>query len=66
MSTTGTPVGRSPVFHCPYCGEEDLRPSEEHSTGYRCSACARVFSVTLHGIDRHPRPPGPGPERGES
>ena len=58
MSGTGASVGRSPVFHCPYCGEEDLRPSEEHTTAWRCSACARVFSVTLHRIERPARPAG--------
>ncbi|MVA76743.1 Insertion element protein [Auraticoccus sp. F435] len=50
----GAPAPRSPVFHCPYCGEEDLRPSEEHPAGWRCSSCARVFSVQLHQIDRLP------------
>lgn len=53
MSTT--PAPRSPVFHCPYCGEEDLFPSEEPASAWRCASCARVFSVTLHAIDRDER-----------
>lgn len=41
---------RSEVFYCPFCGEEDLRPVEAPSDGYRCEACRRVFSVTVHGL----------------
>ena len=44
-------AGRSrqlPVFHCPYCGDEDLTPYEDEKTsGWRCSACLRAFSVRL-------------------
>ena len=37
-----------PVFHCPYCGDEDLTPYEgETADGWRCSACLRAFSVRL-------------------
>ncbi|SFP83594.1 hypothetical protein SAMN05660464_4383 [Geodermatophilus dictyosporus] len=42
-----SPAGRQrplPVFHCPYCGDEDLTPYEE---GWRCGACLRAFSVRL-------------------
>ena len=35
-----------PVFHCPYCGEEDLVPEEE---GWHCTACLRTFTVQLTG-----------------
>ena len=39
-----------PVFHCPYCGDEDLTPYEgESADGWRCSACLRAFSVRLIG-----------------
>ncbi len=39
-----------PVFHCPYCGDEDLTPYEDDATsGWRCSACLRAFSVRLIG-----------------
>jgi transposase-like protein len=37
-----------PVFHCPYCGDEELTPYEgESASGWRCSACLRAFSVRL-------------------
>lgn len=39
---------RATPFHCPYCGEEDLRPDE--AEGWLCVACRRVFSVTFIGI----------------
>ncbi len=35
-----------PVFHCPYCGEEDLVPEDE---GWHCTACLRTFTVQLTG-----------------
>ncbi len=38
---------RAVPFYCPYCGEEDLRPSEEPSGGWRCADCQRVFIVRL-------------------
>ena len=47
----GTGRGRQlPVFHCPYCGDEDLTPyGDEQASGWRCSACLRAFSVRLIG-----------------
>ena len=37
-----------PVFHCPYCGDEELTPYEGGSAdGWRCGACLRAFSVRL-------------------
>ena len=44
-------------FHCPYCGEEDLRPHEAedgsspHGT-WECRACQRAFSVRFLGLLR--------------
>lgn len=40
--------GRAVPFHCPYCGEEDLRPEE--GGGWLCIHCRRVFTVTLNGL----------------
>ena len=34
-----------PVFHCPYCGDEDLTPYE--TGGWLCRSCLRAFRVTL-------------------
>jgi transposase-like protein len=37
-----------PVFHCPYCGDEELTPYEgESADGWRCAACLRAFTVRL-------------------
>ena len=40
-----------PVQYCPYCGEQDLRPREEHAevelTGaWECADCRSTFVVT--------------------
>jgi transposase-like protein len=36
------------VFHCPYCGDEELTPYEgESASGWRCGACLRAFTVRL-------------------
>lgn len=40
----GRPV---PVYHCPFCAEEDLRPAEEAADAWTCLACARTFTVRL-------------------
>jgi predicted RNA-binding Zn-ribbon protein involved in translation (DUF1610 family) len=59
MSTDREPVGgcetpppvsgRATPFHCPYCGDEDLRPEEEG--GWLCGSCRRVFTVRLRGMN---------------
>ena len=37
-----------PVFHCPYCGDEERTPYEGDSAdGWRCGAGLRAFSVRL-------------------
>ena len=49
---SGPAAGRQrqlPVFHCPYCGEEDLVPHGEDPDGWRCGACLRSFTVHLTG-----------------
>ncbi|MBB3676429.1 hypothetical protein [Modestobacter versicolor] len=42
-----------PVFHCPYCGEEDLTPHGEDPDGWHCGACLRAFAVRLIGTGVH-------------
>ena len=37
--------GRGIPFHCPYCGDENLRPSEEGHGAWECHACLRAFSL---------------------
>jgi ribosomal protein L37AE/L43A len=36
-----------PVFHCPYCGDEELTPYEEQPGAWLCNACLRAFTVRL-------------------
>ena len=35
-------------FSCPYCGEQDLRPSA--TTGWHCRVCDRRFELTFLGL----------------
>ena len=39
--------GSCRVFHCPYCGDEELTPHGESADGWRCGACLRAFTVRL-------------------
>jgi ribosomal protein L37AE/L43A len=41
----------APIYYCPFCAEEDLRPVEEPRGGWECRACARVFTVELARLD---------------
>ncbi|WP_399084265.1 hypothetical protein ACGH2B_04195 [Streptomyces sp. BBFR2] len=46
---------RAAPFHCPYCGDEDLRPGEapsERGTGaaWECRACNRAFRLKFLGL----------------
>lgn len=42
---------RAVPFHCPYCGDEDLRPSEAGSGGaWECGTCNRAFRLTFLGL----------------
>lgn len=44
-------MSATPIYHCPFCAEEDLRPVEEPRGAWVCVSCVRVFSVTLHRTD---------------
>ncbi|GAA2057950.1 MULTISPECIES: hypothetical protein [Streptomyces] len=52
---------RAAPHYCPYCGDEDLRPSEEGHGTWECAACNRAFRLNFLGLLasglRH-RPPG--------
>ena len=64
-------------FHCPYCGDEDLRPHEPFETprssapqepgdrgGWECRSCMRAFSLKLIGMLRPAaEPPDGGGQR---
>ncbi|MEU6097222.1 hypothetical protein [Streptomyces sp. NPDC047079] len=53
---------RAAPFYCPYCGDEDLRPSEQgrgstRSSGaesggsaWECRACNRAFQLKFLGL----------------
>ncbi|CAM2824293.1 Insertion element protein [Saccharomonospora xinjiangensis] len=42
---------RATPFHCPYCGEEELRPENgTDGTAWLCEACRRVFAVRFVGL----------------
>jgi transposase-like protein len=51
---------RSTPFHCPYCGDEDLRPhvpADESGSGHgawECRSCLRAFKLSMLGLI--PRP----------
>ena len=46
--------GRAVPFHCPYCGDENLRPSVEGHGTWECHSCLRAFSLKLLGLLPHP------------
>ncbi|MFJ9852683.1 hypothetical protein [Streptomyces sp. NPDC101150] len=46
---------RAAPFCCPYCGDEDLRPSEEGSVrgegaAWECRSCSRAFRLKFLGL----------------
>lgn len=41
---------RAAPFYCPYCGDEDLRPSEDGHGVWECRACTRVFKLSFVGL----------------
>jgi transposase-like protein len=49
---------RAVPFHCPYCGDENLRPHEDRQDGasrhgdWECRACLRAFSLKMLGLLR--------------
>jgi hypothetical protein len=42
-----------PVFHCPYCGDEELTPYDEQPGAWHCAACLRAFTVDLIATGVH-------------
>jgi transposase-like protein len=49
---------RAVPFHCPFCGDEDLRPHEaEDGPGHgqwECRSCLRAFSLRMLGMIARP------------
>jgi hypothetical protein len=42
--------GRAVPFHCPYCGDEDLRPHGAKHGDWECRSCQRAFTLGFIGI----------------
>ncbi len=50
-------TARAVPFHCPYCGDQDLRPHEAPDGAsahgeWECRSCLRAFSLKLLGLLR--------------
>jgi transposase-like protein len=43
---------RAQAIHCPYCGEEDLRPHDAAHGSWECRSCLRAFSLKMLGMIR--------------
>ena len=46
---------RAVPFYCPFCGEQDIRPSDAGAEAgggapWRCESCDRVFALALVAI----------------
>ncbi|MEU7178188.1 hypothetical protein ACWIG3_15900 [Streptomyces celluloflavus] len=60
---------RAAPFHCPYCGDEDLRPSVEGSVrgegaAWECRACSRAFRLKFLGLLSRGQAAGTSPSDG--
>lgn len=51
---------RAVPFHCPYCGDEDLRPHESGHGAWECHSCLRAFKLNMIGQLRRPAEVGGG------
>ena len=53
-TTAGDASARMVPFQCPYCGDEDLRPTEggtkESGAAWECRSCARAFALKFLGL----------------
>lgn len=47
----------TPIYHCPFCAEQDLRPVADPEGAWVCGDCVRTFSVLLHRTDREDTSP---------
>jgi ribosomal protein L37AE/L43A len=54
MTTTTTPRAAE-IYHCPFCGDVDLRPHSAEAGEWECRSCLRAFTVTLLGMIQPPR-----------
>ena len=54
---------RMSPFHCPYCGDVDLRPHEAGHGTWECHACLRAFSLKFLGLLRPSATRATAPDR---
>ncbi|MBA2388682.1 MAG: Insertion element protein [Geodermatophilaceae bacterium] len=54
--TRGVTPRHAPPFHCPFCGEEDIRPYGEDAGQWRCGSCIRVWKLNFVGLAPTPDP----------
>jgi predicted RNA-binding Zn-ribbon protein involved in translation (DUF1610 family) len=52
----GWPGERAQPFYCPYCAEEELRPTGGQGE-YYCPACDRRFALRFLGLGAAPGAP---------
>ncbi len=43
---------RQVLFFCPYCGDENLRPTGPQAGDWECGACARSFRLSFVGVNQ--------------
>ena len=55
---------RATPFYCPYCGDEDLRPSETGHGAWECASCRRAFQLTFLGLLAPGNAAAPAPASG--
>jgi transposase-like protein len=57
---------RAVPFHCPYCGDESLRPHTADAGSWECHSCLRAFKLQHLGLIRPAanRSSGPAPATG--
>jgi hypothetical protein len=51
---------RAAPFYCPYCGDEDLRPSDAGHGTWECASCNRAFALSFRGLLAAGLTPGGG------
>jgi transcription elongation factor Elf1 len=44
-----SPTPRAQPYYCPYCGEQDIRPGDEHGT-YHCATCDRLWKLEFRRL----------------
>jgi hypothetical protein len=55
---------RAAPFYCPYCGDEDLRPSDAGHGTWECASCNRAFALSFRGLLAAGLRPGSSVDRG--